>query len=295
MSVSSRFLDPRILAGVRDLRLVARTVVEGFLAGQHVDARAGAGVEFSQYRAYQPGDDPRRIDWRALGRSDRYVVRESEVERDVTVRLLLDASASMAHARDGVVKFDVARAFAAVLAYLADRQGDALGFHALSDRAAPFALPRRRALDHLLHRLEGLEPAGRWPAWEALARQWPARRRRELVVLLSDLHDTDGAIDAALEALAAAGHEVIVFKLLARDELDFDFSGDLVFEDLETGETVRGRGEELRAAYLESFQADRERWRRRFAELGIVHQLVAMDEPFDEALRRFLLRRRELP
>ena len=112
----SRFLDPEALAGIRDLELVARTVVEGFLAGRHRDPRPGAGVEFNQYRGYQPGEDPKRIDWKAYARSDRLYIREAEVERDVTVRFLLDGSASMAH-RDGEIsKFDYARFLTASLA-----------------------------------------------------------------------------------------------------------------------------------------------------------------------------------
>ncbi len=187
---TSRFLDPATLASLGDLRLLARTVVEGFTAGLHLDVRSGVGVEFSQYRSYQPGDDLRRVDWRVYGRSDRFFIRQSDVERDVTVRFLLDASASMAHRDEKLSKIDYARYLVATLAYLANRQGDRLAFHALSD-AADFAapLPRRRPLEHLLDRLERLEPRGRWPSWNELNRRLPRSRGRELVVVVSDLYD----------------------------------------------------------------------------------------------------------
>ena len=122
---ASRFLEPATLSGIGDLRLVARTVVEGFLSGLHSDPRPAAGVEFSQYRTYEPGDDLRRVDWRAYARSDRFFVRESQVERAVQVRFLLDATASMGHQDGPLTKFDYARLLVASLAYggsgLADR------------------------------------------------------------------------------------------------------------------------------------------------------------------------------
>ena len=150
---ASRLLEPATLAGIKDLRLIARTLVEGYLTGLHLDPRPAAGVEFSQYRSYEPGDDLRRVDWRAYARSDRFLVRESEVERDVNVRFLLDASASMAH-RDGpLTKFDYARMLVASLAYLVDRQGDRITFHAARDGDTIDLPPsrRHRALLHLLH------------------------------------------------------------------------------------------------------------------------------------------------
>lgn len=298
---ASRFLDPAVLAGIRDLRLAARTVVEGYFAGQHLDLRSGIGVEFSQYRSYQPGDDPRRVDWRVYGRSDRYFVRESEIERDVTVRFLLDASASMAHEDSAVSKLDYARCLVASLAYLADRQGDHLAFHAVpdaSDTAAP--LPRRRPLDHLLHRLEGLEPRGRWPPWGELRRRLPRGRGRELVVVVSDLWDGEPrqrreGLGAALATFRALGHEVLVFHLLGRNELDFTFEGDLLFEDLESGETVRGAAAALRRDYLERLRRELAAWRLRLAEMGAVYELLVLDQPLDRALREFLLRREQLP
>ncbi len=297
----SRFLDPAILAGIGDLRLAARTVVEGYFAGQHLDLRSGSGVEFSQYRSYQPGDDPRRVDWRVHARSDRYFVRESEIERDVTVRFLLDASASMAHRGSAVSKMDYARFLVASLAYLADRQSDHLAFHAVHDgeeAAAP--LPRRRPLDHLLHRLEQLEPRGRWPRWGELRRALPRGRGRELVVVVSDLWDGEpgergDGLGAALATFRALGHEVLLFQLLGRDELELDFEGDLLFEDLETGETVRGNAAELRGGYLERLEHHLAAWRRHLAELGAVYELLVLDQPLDRALRELLLRRAQLP
>ena len=301
---ASRFLDPVALAALGDLHLRARTVVEGFLAGLHLDARSGAGVEFQQFRAYQPGDDPRRIDWRAASRSDRYVVREAEVERDVTVRFLLDASASMAHGMVGDAsggearaKFDLARTLVACLAYLADHQGDHIALHVLGGgmRTARRGRPARgRALRELLHELEGLEPSGEWPPG-GLEHHFGRRRGAELVVVVSDLWERGDEIRAAVRALRVNRHEVVVFHLLARDELDFSWQGDLAFEDLETGERVRGNADSLRAAYLERLKRELEAWRRDLLDLGASYARIVTDEPLERALREFLAGRCRLP
>ena len=139
----NRFVTARTLALVRDLELAARIAVDGTMLGRHTSRRAGAGLEFSQYRSYQPGDDPRRIDWKLLGRSDRYFVREAEAETSLTVRLLLDATGSMGHEEAGVTKLDYARFLTAALALLAHRQGDAVGLYLLGNGDVTPYLPRR--------------------------------------------------------------------------------------------------------------------------------------------------------
>ncbi len=298
----SRLLAPATLAALDDLELASRLVVEGFLAGEHLDRRAGAGIEFSQYRSYEPGDDPRTIDWRVYGRSDRYLVREAEVERELTLRLIVDATGSMAHEHDGLAKFDVARILAAAIAYLADRQGDRISLHTVRDGDSEDLPPQhgRRSLGRVLHRLETVEPAGIWPGWDHLGPRVGNPRERELVVFVGDLHEVDaseeaGGMATALRALRAMGQEVIVFHLMARDELEFDYTGDLALEDLESGEVVHGRAEALRPEYLRRLEADLSSRERRLTGLGVHYQRVVTDEPFEPVLRALLLRRRMLP
>ena len=142
-------LDPKVLMTIKDLPLLAKTVVDGFMIGLNKSTVKGPGLEFSQYRSYQPGDDLRWLDWKMYARSDRYYIRESEVETSISVRFLIDASASMNHEDNGVKKIDYARFLAASLAYLANSQGDSVGlytlgkrrfvFHGLQSRSAAFA------------------------------------------------------------------------------------------------------------------------------------------------------------
>lgn len=295
--VSSRFIDPVVLAGLKNLQLVAKVVVDGFLLGVHQSRRSGAGIEFSQHRSYQAGDDLRRLDWKMYARSDRYYIRESEVERSVTVRLVLDASASMAHEDGALSKFDYARFLAASLAYLADRQGDLLGFHAIADGQV-LDLPSQRR-DHqynsLLKTLERLEPHGVWPETRDLERQLAPSRGRELAVFITDLHERGAEIRGILSDLRALRHEVLVLHLMGRNELDFTYTGDLSFEDLETGEVVRGNAEALRKTYRGNLERSLGSLREELYRKGIAYELLPLDQPLDLALRGFLRRRLSLP
>ena len=303
---ASRLLDPSTLAGIKDLRLVAKTVVEGFLSGLHVDPRPSAGAEFSQYRSYGPGDDPRRVDWRVYARSDRFFVREAETERDVTIRILVDASASMASgastgdAESGAAAlsaFEYARFAAAALAYLITLQGDALALHAVAGGTVLDVDDRRRehALTRALDLLESLEPSGTWPTVDEVLPHLARRRGRQLVLVLSDLWDRDDELRRTVLTLRALRHEVLVLHVMARADLEFPFSGDAVFEDRETGEVIAGNAERLRAGYLERLDVWLEDWRRVLLEHGVAYQRIATDEPLDQALRSFLQRRRLLP
>ena len=286
-----------VLAGLRNLQLVAKIVVDGFLLGVHPSRRSGAGVEFSQHRSYQVGDDLRRVDWKMYARSDRFYVRESDVERSVTVRLLLDASASMAHQDGPLSKFDYARFLAASLGYLADRQGDLLGFQAVHDGAVT-GLPsrqRQHQLSGLFATLESLEPSGGWPEAADLERQMGFGRGREIVVLVTDLYEKGDEIRGLLSRLRALRHEVLVLHLLGRNELDFTFEGDVQFEDLETGALVSGNAAALRGVYLANLDRDLALWRRELLGRGIAYELLPLDQPLDFALKGFLRRRLELP
>ncbi len=306
---SSRLLDPATLAGIKDLRLVAKTVVEGFLSGLHVDPRPSAGAEFSQYRSYGPGDDPRRVDWRVYARSDRFFVREAETERDVTIRIVIDASASMAQGggpgaaigtgvKPGALSaFDYARFAAAALAYLVTHQGDALALHAVTAGGVVDVDDRRRehALKRSLDLLEDLEPAGEWPALDTLLPHVARRRGRQLVLLLSDLWERGDEIRKAVLALRALRHEVLVLHVLSRSDLAFPYEGDALFEDRESGEVLVGNADRLRAGYLARLETWLEDWKRTLLEAGVAYQLLPADEPLDQALRSFLQRRRLLP
>ena len=287
-----RFIRPAALAALRDLPLVARTVVDGFMYGVHHSRMPGAGLEFSQYRSYQAGDDLRRVDWKLYGRSDRYFVRESEIETSLTLRLVLDASASMGQA-EAISKFDYCRFLAASLALLAHRQGDAIGLYALSDGALHPVRPGRGQahLHRLMHALERLEPAGAWPAWEGVERALSVGSGRGLTIVLSDLHERGAEIREAVLRLAARRHEVVVMHVVGRSELTLDYGGPVELEELETGRVVEVDPGRERAAYTAALATELNALRREFEGRGIEYARFVLDEPLDSALRAFLMAR----
>ncbi|HET9505115.1 MAG TPA: DUF58 domain-containing protein [Hymenobacter sp.] len=289
-------LTPELLFALRNLPLAARQAAEGFLAGAHASRRHGAGLEFSQYRPYQPGDDLRRLDWRLAARSDRYYLRESEVDTSLTVNLVLDASASMNH-RDahGLTKLDYARLLLAALAYLAQKQGDAVGLSILSASGLQH-LPARadaRQLPRLYHALEAVAATGAFPEAAVLA-PLTARRQRALTVCVSDLYEETDELTRLLGRLRATSGDVLLLHLVADNELNFSYKGPVTFRDLETGQTVQVDADQQRASYQTQLQA----WLRDTAQQarrqGLDYHLVNIAEPLDGALREFLKRRQRM-
>ncbi|HVX87455.1 MAG TPA: DUF58 domain-containing protein [Gemmatimonadales bacterium] len=286
-------LSPSLLASLRGLELTARRTLDGALVGGHRSALPGAGLEFSQYRSYRPGDDPRRVDWKLFSRSGRYFVREAEGERSVTVRIVIDASASMRMASGGVTKFDRARELAAGLAWLAHRQGDAVGVTLLSDEVREVLPPSRarQQVHRVVDLLQRASAKGRWPAWPRIEPLFTAAGGRGIVILISDLHDHADELRIAARKLAAFRHELAVLQLVTPEEERFGWHGAVAFEELETGAIVELDADRAREAYLAARAAERAERGRDLADLRADHQVVSIDEPAGPALRRWLAAR----
>ena len=296
-----RFIDPKTLAALRDLSLAARTAVDGFMYGAHQSRMPGVsgGLEFSQYRSYQPGDDLRRVDWKLFARSDRYFIRQAETDTSVTVRLVVDASESMAHAEDGLTKFDYARLIAAALAVLAHRQGDAVGLYALNDGAQRVIPPERqqRHLHRILHDLERLTPAGRWPDWgrlEGLLAPGGGGGRRGITVLITDLHERLDEIRTVATKLSALRHEVLVLHVIGRAELEFPWRGTVTFEELETGRRIEVDAAAARPGSLAALEDDLADHRASLEDRRVSYARFPLDQPLDFALRQYLVGRARL-
>jgi len=289
----SRFVDLRALAALRDLELAARTVVDGFMLGAHVSHRSGAGLEFSQFRSYQPGDDLRRVDWKLYARSDRFFIRESESETSLTLRIVLDATASMAHQEAAGTTFDYARFLVASLALLAERQGDAVGLCALNDGSIEVIRPARhhQHFHRLLHQLEQLAPEGAWPEWRRVETALSSDSTRGVVVIISDFHQRGDEIRSAAQRLAAARHDVLVLHLTNRSELEFPWQGAVTFEEAETGRRMELDASQARSGYLQRLEESQRKLARDLEAEGIGYARIATDEPLDGALRRFLTAR----
>lgn len=282
-------LTARTLAATRDLSLVARRLVEGAGFGAHRSRTPGPGLEFTQYRPYQPGDDLRRLDWKLAARADRWFIRESERETSVPLRLVVDATASMGYAEDGVSLLDLARMLAAALALVAVRQGDAIGLVAARDER-PVLLPARRdraQLERVLHALERLEPAGRWPAWRALEAA-VAVGGRGITVVLTDAAEAHEEIAQALRRLVALRHDVVLLHLGGPALAAFPWSGPVRFEELETGRVLEADATLARAAWQARTAARGAELERLVRGLGAEYRQVTLDAPLDAVLRDWL-------
>ncbi len=295
--MTGELLTPENLRAVAGLELAARRTVQALLAGLHQSRRTGSGQTFSQYRSYQPGDDLRRLDWKLYARSDRFYIREAELDAHLTLRLVLDASASMRHADiNGTTKMDYARYLIATLAWLAHQQGDALAFQALQEGRPRFLRPRlgRRWFHRLLHELLQLKPEGRFPDQLDPATQFSGRHGPELVVFISDLHEHGEELTRALRQLSQSPQEVLVFHLMARNEVELAYGGVVQLEDLESGQRVNIASKAQRAAYQRRLRAHLSELEHRMRGWGVTYQRIIIDTLPGDALRAYLTRRSRL-
>jgi uncharacterized protein (DUF58 family) len=294
-----RFIDPRALARVRDLPLVARSVADGFLHGMQRSQQRGVGIEFSQYRAYEPGDALSRIDWKLYARSDRYYVREAERESEVAIWLVLDGSHSMAQSSDGGAwnKFDYARHLLATLAYLAQGQGDRVGLLTLSGAGSQLlpALSGEQQWYRILRALSERSTAGRFPSTAGLRAQLARLQGPGLVVVVSDFHEVDDEIQGFCSQLATSHNEVAALQLVCADELEFPWRGPVRFEDLESGEAVLVSARAAQPHYLAAREAQQAALRRQLGLLDVNLDTLNIDEALDWGLYAFLERRQRLP
>lgn len=279
---------------LRSLRLWPQRASGNRGIGAHASRSRGAGLEFAQYRAYEPGDELRQIDWKLYARSDRFFVRESERESPITVWLLLDASASMSQedqARPDWQRLDAAKALVACLAELAMQQGDAFGLIALGGDgvqllSAGNGLRQRDRLHLLLHTLQA---KGQWPPQQRLSPLWERIASNDLVVMIGDGFDAAG-IELA-ERLAKARRDVVHLQLLTVEERDFPFRDGHRFRDPETGDELLSDGATVRAEYLTRFQEAQRVLDARLQAAGIRHDTAYLDEAIDAPLQRLFGRR----
>ena len=289
-------IDPADLAAVADLLLLARMVVAGLRAGVHRSVHTGSSAEFAQYRPYTRGDDPRFVDWRLYGRTDRFHVRQHQAETTMHCTLLLDCSGSMDYGSQKVDKFTYARMLAASLALLAREQGDLIGFAAYDAELRAYlpARPHRDQLRRILVELDGLRPNGGTEAEEALRFVGDVLPARGMVVLISDLlHPIDEMV-AHLRSLRARRHDVLVLQISDPAEQTFPFERAITLTDAEDGREQYTVPQAARQQYLENRTRHFERIGRECLAAEIDIEEFTCAEPLDRALHRFLHRRNHL-
>ena len=290
------FLEPAVLARLSGVPLVARRPMVGNVSGRHSSPHRGSSVEFAEYRKYVPGDDLRRLDWRAFGRSDRYYVKEYEADTNLRLVLVLDTSGSMAYgstkpaAQAGpqpLVKIDYARRVCGALGYLASQQGDAVGIACAAERIVR-TLPPRRSPAHLrlvFDVIDEAKPQGTTGLCDVLHEIAETVRQRALVAIVSE------ALAGAFGHLKFRRHDVAVFHLLDPQEMAFDFQRPTRFQDLEGGTAIFSDPVEIAARYHAAVTAYLETLRRIVLEKAIDYHRVLTDEPYEQVLARFLVGR----
>jgi uncharacterized protein (DUF58 family) len=299
--MSDTFLDPIALARLGALPLRAKVIVEGALTGLHRAAMRGSSVEFAEHKEYRPGDELRHVDWKAFAKLDRYYVKQFEQESQLTVYLVLDASASMDFAGGGVRKLDYAAMALAAVAHLAVAQQDKVGLIASGDRDVEVLVPARARASHLVDMMSVLEGLlsrggrGDESVTSALARVAElCRRKRALVIVASDLFDSDHAVVEALADLRAQRHDVSVLHMLDPHERTFPYQGLTQFESLETAQRVLTNPAAIRDQYLARMNEFLDQTRRDLSHAGIDYHLLSTDLPVEAAILNLLISRSTL-
>lgn len=287
---SARLIDPQALMTIRSLELRARAVVEGFWSGMHRSPYHGFSVEFTEYRQYTAGDDPRYVDWRVFARSDRYYIKKYEDETNLRVHVLADLSRSMDYGSRGYTKGTYAATLAATLAYFLHLQGDAVGLLTFDEEVREY-LPARHRVGHLRQLMLALERPTTGRATDLmrpLERITSLIRKRGMIVLLSDFLAPLDRLEKHLLGLTAAGHELNIFQVLDPAELKLGLEQPALFEDVESARTLYIDPALARAGYVRKFEAHCESLRKMCLRLGASYHQLSTDQALELALFEFL-------
>jgi uncharacterized protein (DUF58 family) len=290
----ARFVDPKTLARIGSLELLARTVVEGFINGLHKSPYLGVSIDFAEHRGYVPGDDIRRVDWRLYARTDRYYVKQFEADTNTNFAVLLDVSRSMSFTSGGLSKLDYARYLAACLTYFASQQRDRVGLVTFDNQIVDYVPPSAKHVEAVLHRLDRATAGRPGSLREPLHKMAEHFGRRGILLVISDLYEDPDAVLDAIKPLRFRGNDMIVFHVLDPAEIEFPYTEASAFQDLETDEKVpvvpETFAEQYRALVKEHIAA----LSSRLKDNRVDYALFSTSEPLDIALFRYLSARQKL-
>ena len=294
MSTGYRYLEPEALARMKNLSMVARGVVEGSITGLHASPYKGFSVEFAEHREYTPGDDPRHLDYKMLARTDRLYIKQYEEETNMRVQILLDTSASMGYCHESKInKLQYGSYLTAILAYLMTRQQDSVGLTTFDTKIGLDMAARSspRHFNEMMQRLEALEPGEETDLADVLHLLANRFKKRCLIVIISDLYDDPDEVMRALHHFRHRRHEVIVFNVFDKAEIEFPFTDTIAFHDLETNEKIQIDPAYVRDAYREQIDGFIEGYRRACAESNIDYVMTDTSVPYDFMLSKYVAKR----
>ena len=294
MSTGYRYLEPEALARMKNLSMVARGVVEGSISGLHSSPYKGFSVEFAEHREYTSGDDPRHLDYKMLARTDRLYIKQYEEETNMRVQILLDTSASMGYQHESkITKLQYGSYLTAILAYLMTRQQDSVGLTTF-DTSIGLDMPARsspRHFNEMMQRLEAIEPSEETDIASILHLLANRFKKRCLIVLISDLYDDPDEVMRALHHFHHRRHEVIVFNVFDKAEVEFPFTDTIAFHDLETNDKIQIDPAYVRESYLEQIDGFIAGYRRACAESNIDYVMTDTSVPYDFMLSKYVAKR----
>ena len=284
------YLDPKVLERIKRLDVRAKLVVEGFITGQHKSPYSGFASEFAGHREYAPGDEIKHIDWKVWSKTDRLYIKEYEEETNLKTTLIVDCSKSMGYGRSGWRKFDYASTAGASLAHLLQHQGDAVGLVTFNTQVKDVLPPSARSnrLKEMVHVLSETEPDDKTDVGDVFLELVPQIRTRGMVVIISDLFADVPTLQEALQQFRLRRHEVVVFHVMDRDELEFPFEDNTRFVGMESTDEVHADPRALRKTYLEIVDRYRKDVKRVCGRLGVDYALLDTGEPLDAVLARYL-------
>jgi uncharacterized protein (DUF58 family) len=297
VSLSQRYLDPEILAGIAGLDLVAKTVVEGFIAGLHRSPDFGFSQEFAEYRAYSEGDDLRHVDWNVFARTERCYLKRYRGETNTRLTLLIDASASMGYGSHRVNKLEYARYLAASLYYMAHQQRDAAGLIVFDDEVRNHLVPSSRhgQLLRLLHALERIELGSRTNFQKPFFHFQQFLFRPGIVGVISDFYEDPEVVVRTIEPLRFRGNELILFHVLDPKELEPGFRRPVLLVDMESEDAMDVTPEYAQTEYRSRIDGHVENLRTSAKRAGMDYFLLNTSRPLDAALREYLVLREGRP
>ncbi len=287
-------LKPEVLNSVNGLELIARIIVEGFMSGSNRSQAIGVGQEFSQYRNYEPGDDLRQLDWKMYARSERYFIKQAEIETNITVKFMIDASKSMSYQEDSISKLQFARVISAALAYLARKQGDTFGLYVVNNENVSIVHPRfeQQQFMRFLHELAHVKAESTWK--KNGIDQLFDHHGKELIIFITDLYDEEGDLFSFISRLKTSRNEVIIFHITGQHELELDHGGSFTFKDLETGATVKVDTFAQQRQYVQHVKDWITKVKNSLLEKSVSYHPVTMGDYPDQVLRDFLKTRKQL-
>jgi len=298
MSESETFeYDPETLAQISALKIRAVNLVDGLLTGGHRSRHKGSSVEFAEYKEYTHGDEIRHIDWKVVGKTDKYQVKQFEQTTNLKCSILFDASGSMAYESPGkpaLSKLEYAKTLAASFSFLFLKQFDAVGLTIFNDRMLHHIPPRSKPshFQHILHSLATMQTGGPTQIEKTVSSLAERLPNRGMVILISDLLTSDEQLPKALKLLSSRGLEVMLLQVLDPDELELPFEGDIVFESLENDPSVNLDPRDIQSAYQAEIQEQIKRHRDTCKNLGVDYELLETSAPPGQALSYFLLKRK---